>query len=165
MHVSLAHARSVRQISCVCFLGVILTANPPCTLAQTSAAKASLASAARLLDQATFGPTLGDIQHVQQIGVDAYITEQFAIAPTLLPDIAASPTAICTSTNLVPCEQSEWWQTVLTGNDQLRQRVAFALSEMFVVSTNSVNARSVTNYQNILAKDAFANFATTMHDV
>jgi uncharacterized protein (DUF1800 family) len=37
----------------------------------------------------------------------------------------------------------------------LRQRVAFALSEMFVVSTNSVNARSVTTHQNTLANDAF----------
>ena len=127
--------------------------------------KATLPSAARLLDQATFGPTLTDIAHVQQAGIDAYITEQFDTAPTPLPDIAAAPTAICTSTNLVPCEQSEWWQTVLTGSDQLRQRVAFALSEMFVVSTNSINSRAVTPYQNILANDAFTNFATIMKDV
>jgi uncharacterized protein (DUF1800 family) len=127
--------------------------------------KATVTTAARLLDQATFGPTLADIQHVQQVGIDAYITEQFNTAPTLLPDISASPTAICTTTNLIPCEQSEWWQTMLTGNDQLRQRVALALAEIFVVSTNSVNARSVTAYQNILAKDAFTNFATIMQDV
>ena len=43
----------------------------------------------------------------------------------------------------------------LTAPDQLRQRVAFALSEMFVVSTNTVNARAVTPYQNILLNDAF----------
>jgi uncharacterized protein (DUF1800 family) len=134
------------------------------TVAVTSI-KATLTTAARLLDQATFGPTLVDIQHVQQVGVDQYITEQFSVAPTLLPDIAASPTTICTSTNLVPCEQSEWWQTMLTGNDQLRQRVAFALGEIFVVSTNSVNARSVTAFQNILSQDAFTNFATIMRDV
>jgi uncharacterized protein (DUF1800 family) len=127
--------------------------------------KATVTSAARLLDQATFGPTLADIQHVQQIGLDAYISEQFQVAPTLLPDIPAAPTAICTSTAPVPCEQSEWWQTVLTGPDQLRQRVAFALSEIFVVSTDSINARAVTPYQNILAKDAFTNFATIMKDV
>ena len=127
--------------------------------------QATVTAAARLLDQATFGPTLNDIQHVQQIGIDAYITEQFNTAPTLLADIPAAPAAICTATNLVPCEQSEWWQTVLTGNDQLRQRVAFALSEIFVVSTDSVNARAVTSYQNILAQDAFTNFSTIMNDV
>ena len=36
---------------------------------------------------------------------------------------------------------------------------------MFVISTNSVNAKSVTTYQNMLATDAFANFYTIMHDV
>jgi uncharacterized protein (DUF1800 family) len=133
--------------------------------ATINAIYATVTAAARVLDQATFGPTLTDIQHVQQVGIDGYITEQFNTPKTVLPDIAASPTAICTSTNLVPCEQSEWWQTMLTGPDQLRQRVAFALSEIFVVSTNSVNARSVTTYQNTLAKDAFTNFATIMNDV
>jgi uncharacterized protein (DUF1800 family) len=181
MQVSLTRARSVRPLPCVYVLGFLLTSTPVCLVAQTLTAdatagsatgtvtrkslKATLTTAARLLDQATFGPTLADIQHVQQVGIDAYITEQFNTAATLLPDIAASPTAICTSTNLVPCEQSEWWQTMLTGDDQLRQRVAFALAEIFVVSTNSVNARSVTAYQNILAKDAFTNFATIMRDV
>ncbi len=133
--------------------------------ATINAVYATVTAAARLLDQATFGPTITDIQHVQKVGIDGYITEQFSTAQTVLPDIAAAPTAICTSTNLVPCEQSEWWQTMLTGPDQLRQRVAFALSEIFVVSTNSVNARSITTYQNILAKDAFTNFSTIMNDV
>ena len=36
---------------------------------------------------------------------------------------------------------------------------------MFVISTNSVNARSVTPFQNLLTTDAFANFYTIMHDV
>jgi uncharacterized protein (DUF1800 family) len=133
--------------------------------AVVASSRPTVTAAARLLDQATFGPTLSDIQHVQQVGLDAYITEQFNVAPTLLPDIPATPTAICTVNATAPCAQSEWWQAVLTGPDQLRQRVAFALSEMFVVSTDSDNARAVTPYQNILAKDAFTNFATIMTDV
>jgi len=132
--------------------------------AQVTVAKTSLASAARLLDQATFGPTLSDIEHVQQVGLNGYLTEQFAVPATLLPDIATPPPTIC-ATNLLPCEQSEWWQTMLTGPDQLRQRVAFALSEIFVVSTNSINSRAATSYQNLLAKDAFVNFYTIMQDV
>jgi uncharacterized protein (DUF1800 family) len=133
--------------------------------AAVSSVSVSLASAARLLDQATFGPTLTDIQHVQAVGIDAYLTEQFGTAPTLLPALSTTPAAICTATNLTPCEQSEWWQAAITGPDQLRQRVAFALAEMFVVSTNSVNAQSVVTYQNTLTTDAFSNFATIMKDV
>jgi uncharacterized protein (DUF1800 family) len=132
--------------------------------AQVQSLKATVTASARLLDQATFGPTLTDIQHVEQIGIPAYLTEQFGTATTLLPDITNPPPTACVNTT-VPCEQSEWWQTVITGKDQLRQRVAFALSEIFVISTNSVNARSVTPYQNLLANDAFTNFYTIMNDV
>jgi uncharacterized protein (DUF1800 family) len=124
----------------------------------------SLQSAARLLDQATFGPTLADIQTVQNEGLPTYLNAQFATPATLEPDITAVPPTLC-ATNTIPCQQAEWWQAAITGPDQLRQRVALALSAMFVVSTNSVNARSVTTYQNTLANDAFGNFLTIMHDV
>lgn len=126
--------------------------------------QASLQSASRLLDQATFGPTLADIQTVEAEGLQAYLNAQFATPATIEPDIATPPPTLCAS-NMIPCQQAEWWQVAVTGPDQLRQRVAFALSEMFVVSTNSLNARSVTTYQNMLANDAFGNFYTIMHDV
>ncbi len=123
-----------------------------------------VAAAARLLDQATFGPTLAAIQHVQSVGLDSYITEQFAVPATVLPDISNPPPAFC-STSPRPCEESEWWQAATTGNDQLRQRVAFALSEMFVVSSNSISPNAVIPYQNILTADAFGNFQAIMKDV
>ena len=128
---------------------------------------ATVAAAARLLDQATFGPTLTDIHHVQTIGLDAWITEQFNTPDTQLANIPANPLpAICLSANTpVNCEESEWWQTVLTGPDQLRQRVAFALSELFVISSDSVDAQTITYYHNTLAQDAFTNFSTIMNDV
>ena len=66
-------------------------------------------SAARLLDQATFGPTLNDIQHVQTVGLQAYLNEQFATPVTLEPDITTPPPTLC-ATNTVPCQQAEWWQ-------------------------------------------------------
>jgi uncharacterized protein (DUF1800 family) len=131
---------------------------------QVTTVLVSATVAARLLDQATFGPTLNDIAHVQAIGVNAYLAEQFAATPTLLPDISNPPPTIC-ATNTIPCEQSEWWAAALTAPDQLRQRVAFALAEMFVVSTNSVSALSVTPFQNLLVNDAFGNFSTVMKDV
>jgi len=125
----------------------------------------TVTSAARLLDQATFGPTLADIQHVEQVGIDPYLTEQFNTPTTLLPAIPDPPTGACNVTSLQICLQSTWWQTAITGNDQLRQRVAFALSEIFVVSVNGANARSIVPYHNSLANDAFGNFSTLMKDV
>jgi uncharacterized protein (DUF1800 family) len=147
----------------------VLNPNPGSTASANATAavsnlKATLQASARLLDQATFGPVLTDIQNVETVGLQAYLNQQFALPATLEPDITTPPPTAC-ATNTIPCQQSEWWQAAITAPDQLRQRVAFALSEMFVISTNSVNARSVTTYQNMLATDAFANFYTVMHDV
>jgi len=133
--------------------------------AAIGAPQTTLTAAARVLDQATFGPTLTDIEHVQQIGIDAYITEQFNTPQTVLPNIPAVPTTVCSTATYLPCEQSEWWKTMLTGQDQLRQRVAFALSEIFVVSTASVSPIAVTSFQNMLAQDAFTNLSTILNDV
>jgi uncharacterized protein (DUF1800 family) len=130
---------------------------------QTTAA--SLPAASRLLDQATFGPTPADVAHVQKVGLNAYLTEQFATAPTVEPDLPNPLPTQCFPSNPIPCQQSEWWQAAMTGPDQLRQRVALALAEMFVVSTNSINPNAVIPYQNMLVKDAFGNFSTVLHDV
>jgi uncharacterized protein (DUF1800 family) len=144
----------------------VINPNPGSATSPTATAQvqASLQSASRLLDQATFGPTLTDIQTVESEGLPAYLDAQLATPTTLEPDIANPPPALC-ATNTIPCQQAEWWQVAITGPDQLRQRVAFALSEMFVVSTDSVNARSVTTFQNMLANDAFGNFYNVMYDV
>ena len=123
-------------------------------------------TASRLLDQATFGPSLATIRQVQSMGVDAWITQQFSTPDTPLANIPTPLPAVCLAANTpTNCEESEWWQTVLTGPDQLRQRVAFALSEIFVISSDSDNATTITYYHNTLAQDAFTNFYTIMHDV
>ena len=127
----------------------------------------TLTAAARLLDQATFGPTAADIQHVQTVGISAYLNEQFAQPTTQLALIPTSPLpAVCLANNTAyPCAESEWWTAAITGPDQLRQRVAFALSEMFVVSTQSIAGQAIPAYHNSLANDAFGNFSTIMKDV
>ena len=124
----------------------------------------SLTQAARLLDQTTFGPTLSAISNLQQIGVAAYLAQQFATPTTRMPAIGNPPVATCPDATY-RCAQSSFWKNALTANDQLRQRVAFALSEIFVVSTDMVNARTIPSYHNMLADDAFGNFRQLINDV
>ena len=140
--------------------GSSTTASVNALLAQTTAT-----AAARFLDQASFGPTAATITQVQQLGLPAYLNEQFNVAPTLLPDIPVNPYPTQCATASYPCAESEWWQVALTGNDQLRQRVAFALSEIWVTSTATVAGEGMTPYLNILAQDAFTNYRTIMQDV
>ncbi len=55
-----------------------------------------------------------------------------------------------------------WWQRVIRGNDQLRQRVVYALSQIMVISDELGNSlattRSLTFYEDILAQHAFGNY-------
>jgi uncharacterized protein (DUF1800 family) len=124
----------------------------------------SLAQATRLLDETTFGPTLSAVQNVQQIGMAAYLNQQFATPTMRMPAIPNPPVATCPN-GTHACAQSSFWKIALTANDQLRQRVAFALSEIFVVSTDMVNARTIPSYHNLLADDAFGNFLQLLNDV
>jgi uncharacterized protein (DUF1800 family) len=125
---------------------------------------ASLTQATRLLDQTSFGPTLASVQTVQQVGMTGYLNQQFATPATLMPAIPNPPVALCPDATY-RCARNYFWKNALTGNDQLRQRVGFALSEIFVVSTAEVNARSIPSYYNLLANDAFGNFRQIMNDV
>jgi uncharacterized protein (DUF1800 family) len=131
--------------------------------AATTVVVVTAPAAARLLDQATFGPTTTDIQHVEAVGINGYLTEQFAEPTSLLAAIPTNPLpAGCTNT-AYPCAES--WTAAITGPDQLRQRVAFAMSEMFVVSTQSIPGQAIPSFHNALANDAFGNFRTMMNDV
>jgi uncharacterized protein (DUF1800 family) len=125
------------------------------------------AASARILDQTTFGPTAVTIQHVQQVGIETYLQEQFAEPTTPLAAITTDPlpTACVNDKSAYPCAESEWWSTAINGPDQLRQRVTFALSEMFVVSTQGIPGQAIPQFHNALANDAFGNFSTVMRDV
>ncbi|MBS1813381.1 MAG: DUF1800 domain-containing protein [Acidobacteria bacterium] len=125
---------------------------------------ATVTAAARLLDQTSFGPTTDSIAHVQTVGLQGYLKEQFALPATTLPAVPATLPAQCSNTP-VACVESEFWEASLTANDQLRQRVALALSEQWVTSTQSVNGNAVLAYYNVLLNDAFSNWRTIMEDV
>jgi uncharacterized protein (DUF1800 family) len=126
-------------------------------------APVSETAAARLLDQTTFGATTSLIQHVQSEGVTAWLTEQYGTPQNFLPVIPAVLPGYTGSSGSMA--ESEWWQLAITGDDQLRQRVAFALSQLFVISTDTVTGWDIQYYMNMLGRDAFSNWSTIMNDV
>jgi uncharacterized protein (DUF1800 family) len=125
------------------------------TLPQVSAA-----AAARFLDQTSFGPTADSIAHVQQIGLHAALIEQFN-QPTTTVGQPPSNSTECTSNNW-HCTQSDFLKVAAWGNDQLRQRVAMAISEIWVAPIQQNNAMPF--FLNTLANDAFTNYRTIMQD-
>ena len=121
-------------------------------------------AAARFLDQTSFGPTAATITQVQQLGLQTYLNQQFNTAQTVMQDIP-KPYPTQSANASYPCAESEWWQVALTGNDQLRQRVALALSEIWVTSSAEIPGEGMAPYMNVVVKDAFTNYRTTMEDV
>ncbi|MEO7599853.1 MAG: DUF1800 family protein, partial [Opitutus sp.] len=135
--------------------------------------------AARFLTQATFGATKTDIDAVKQKGYSAWITEQIAkpigshrdatVADFTLNN-AGGQNAV-NGVNTRPGQvhrQAAWWKIALTGDDQLRQRVALAWSEILVVSDVNGTVGSwqegAANYYDILAKDGLGNFRTLLEN-
>jgi uncharacterized protein (DUF1800 family) len=117
-----------------------------------------LTRAARLLDQATFGPTPAAIAQLQQMGMNAWLNTQFALNISDIPDQPILDAAGKNNSNLAPV-QSAFFANAITGDDQLRQRVAFALSEIFVVSAVSDHAAyAFPPYWRIFRDNAFANY-------
>src|SRR5204863_3907376 len=120
-------------------------------------------SAVRFLNQSTFGASPAEIASVQSVGYDGWISNQFNLPVTYhLPNILSNPTIDPTQTTYPDdLTFNTWWQQAVTAPDQLRQRVAFALSEIMVISDSGVlqdNARALSGYYDVLLTNSFGNF-------
>ncbi len=115
-------------------------------------------AAARFLDQATFGPTPASIGALEHTGFQPWLAGQFALNTSDLPDQPLLNSSGKTNADLRPVQQA-FFANTLTGGDQLRQRVAFALSQIWVVSAVEVhNAYAFPPYWRILRDNAFGNY-------
>ena len=139
--------------------------------AVTKATLVSAAVASRFLGQATFGPKMSEIDALTTSGFDSWLASQFSKPQTL----HLTPVTAYINTLAVDQQRGQtgfnWslWKNFSTGDDALRQRVAFALSEIFVVSLNSNISfsypRGPANYLDTLGANAFGNYRTLLEAV
>jgi uncharacterized protein (DUF1800 family) len=147
------------------------TPTPTSTPTPTPGGSPSSGDAGRFLTQSTFGPTSLLISQVQQSGYANFLNSQFSTSVTLTgPRVDAAIAALQRGTDAsYPLFQEAWWYTVVNAPDQLRQRVAFALSEIMVISANGKNLygypEALATYWDLLARDAFGNFRQLIEDV
>jgi uncharacterized protein (DUF1800 family) len=137
-------------------------------------AQPSGADTVRLLEQSTFGPTSELVAHVQDIGFEAFLDAQFAAPLTDYPELEFWPQTrppSCTGTcqrdhyTMYPL-QRHFFLNALYSQDQLRQRVAFALGQILVVSAVDVRLPSwMRGYQQLLYRSAFGNFRQLLSDI
>ena len=150
------------------------------------------ADTVRFLEQASWGPTPAEIARVKAMGFKAYLDEQFNLPPANVakgsnfPDLTFpldDSTQQCPTTNpsdpnynQTVCIRDNYtmyqvhrtfFSNALYRNDQLRQRVAFALHQILVVSANSeVNRPSwMTMYLQVLDRNAFGSYKTLLNEI
>ena len=96
------------------------------------------ANAVRFLNQATFGASPADTTYVTNNGFTAWINNQLTLpASHMSNDVVAGITADINQPYPSALFTNTWWKYSITGQDQLRQRLAFAMSEIMVVSWNN----------------------------
>ncbi|MEM9172224.1 MAG: DUF1800 family protein, partial [Pseudomonadota bacterium] len=141
--------------------------------------KAERDDAARFAAQASFGMTYAQIQSIARTPRDQWIDSQIALPPTL-----QLPTAVDIFNRreagefsafeedveyLIYARRLAWWHNTVTAPDTLRQRVAFALSQIFVVSDNVdallVYPDALSTYYDLMLTNAFGNFRDLLYDV
>lgn len=126
------------------------------------------AEAFDFLNQASFGATAVDVARVVDTGIEAWIDEQMALPASLhLPHVQAQPVPMFVG--LLHNDRVDiWFRHAVNAEDQLRQRVAFALSEVFVVSqVGALNAFPYmsSDYYDVLVEGAFGNYRQLIEEI
>jgi uncharacterized protein (DUF1800 family) len=126
------------------------------------------AEAFQFLNQATFGATEAEADDVIALRFERWIESQMARPPSRqLPHMLSLPPPQFMG-QLHVDRVDIWFRNSLWGPDQLRQRVAFALSEIMVVSQlGALQARpfAVADYYDMLARNAFGNYRDLIEEV
>ncbi len=146
---------------------------PPAVQAAAIKKPAVDAEAAQFLTRSQLATSTTEITRLKDIGYVAWLNAEIAKP--------VSETAVAAYQRLggedfanrdyfsIGFHTQVMWQQFLDSNDQLRKRVAFALSEYFVVSANGVDAiwhgLGLCHYWDILNKYAFGNFRELLEEV
>ncbi len=151
---------------------------PPPTSGPPPDQLASVADATRLLDQASFGPTDAAVADVRSKNLAGWVDVQLATPATGYASIAfidpnssvGCPTgspSTCFRDNYTPFPlQLQFYVNAVNGADQLRQRVALAYSQIFVISGIDIKETyGMREYQQLLLDNAFSNFRVLLERV
>jgi uncharacterized protein (DUF1800 family) len=122
-----------------------------------NAPKVSYPAAFRFLEQATWGPAAQDLINVQALGFTPWLSAQRTAAESKFPNSTAA--------SAKDYAQSTFMYNAINGPDQLRQRIAFALGQIFVISEDKIPLAGMMPYLQLLQDNAFGNYFTLMQAV
>ncbi len=132
-------------------------------------AQPSGTESARFLTQATFGAvSVAEVEQVRQVGFDKWLEHQFSLsAKSHLAYVSAQAPREKTGKPTDEMSYEAMWQQWLFGEDQLRARTAFALSQIFVISNVApdLTPQAMSSYLDMLNGQAFGNYRQLLEAV
>ena len=149
---------------------------PPPPPAVTDPTFSSSETTSRFLSQATFGPTDTEIQSLTGTSASDWLVAEFNKPATTNLDFVLSYISLPSSLENGEltyqarfAASHSFWINAIEADDQLRQRTAFALSQIFVISMNENTIFKYpavpAYYQDVLVNNAFGNFRDLLEDV
>jgi len=144
--------------------------------APPTGAFATEAGTSRFLTQATFGPRPEDVSALTGTSAsDWFLAELEKPASLHTPQLEAYRAMIADPDEDFPVlaiqsSTFSFWRNAIEGDDQLRQRMAFALSQILVVSNFGGELLTdipepVVSYQDVLVEGAFGNYRDLLEAV
>ncbi|MEO1072444.1 MAG: DUF1800 family protein [Pseudomonadota bacterium] len=127
-------------------------------------------SAARFLIAATFGPTSGSIDELVELGYSDWYIRQLELPMRSIVEAGwADFETNNGSANEYKISLSEFLENSILGEDQLRMRAAYALSQIFVISVENeviaYDGEGTARYMDILQEGALGNFRDLLEEV
>jgi len=140
---------------CLVILGSLVQAPSLAQARPQGTTTMSRLAAARWLEQAAFGPRPAEITRVQAMGTETWLAEQFAMPETAIEQPADN--------GLV---RAQYLSRLVQAPDQLRQRVAYALGQVLVVSMQkNPYPDEIVPHLRTLSRNAFGNYRTLLGEV
>ncbi|MEO1041484.1 MAG: DUF1800 family protein [Pseudomonadota bacterium] len=150
--------------------------SPPPPAGVGDGAFATPQSTSRFLTQATFGPAPLEVSTLTGTSASQWFVNELSKTASLhVPQMEAYRSLFADPREDFPVIEPDvasyiFWKNTIDGNDQLRQRMAFALSQIFVISNQSDNilsdyAEGMAYYQDVLIQNALGNYRDLIEDV
>jgi len=143
---------------------------PPPPPAQNSKAFKTQASTQQFLARATFGATSGEITSLTGTEVSDWILTEFNKQPTNYRSRVTALVAALPDDEMLFANSLTYifFDEAIAGEDQLRQRMVLALSEIIVVSSfGDLDAypEAMAFYVDILSDNAFGNYRDLLEEI
>ena len=139
-------------------------------LTNSTANKATHFAASRFLEQASMGPSPASVAQVKALGIEGWIDSQMKLPPTKIVTPASLYEHELNTDKPAEQRMNDFYRInlhnlLIGGEDQLRIRTSWILSNFLVVSTRKIQNYGALEYLNMLQTNAFGQYGDLLKDV